>query len=164
MPKNHNHLFEKIANFGALHEAAMRAICGKRSKPGAAGFMANLEKNLLRIERLLLEGLWRGGGYTVIEVRDPKPRMVSAAPFADRVVHHALCAVVAPIFERGFIADSFANRKGYGTHSAIARYEHYRDRYRHVLRCDIYRYFPSIDHAILKADLRRRIAWKQTLG
>ncbi len=164
MPKKHPQLFEQIASFHALREAALRAICGKRSKPGAAGFMANLEKNLLRIERLLLAGTWRGGGYTVIAVRDPKPRRVSAAPFADRVVHHALCAVVEPIFERGFIADSYANRKGYGTHRAIARYEHYRDRYRHVLRCDIYRYFPSVDHAILKADLRRRIACEPTLA
>jgi hypothetical protein len=126
--------------------------------------MLNLEKNLLRIERTLRDGSWRGGGYTIIDVREPKPRMVSAAPFADRVVHHALCNVVAPIFERGFVDDSYANRKGFGTHRAIARYEHYRDRYAHVLRCDIYRYFPSIDHAILKADLHRRIACEPTLG
>lgn len=124
MPKKHHNLFEYVASSHALHEAALRTICSKRGKPGAAGFMANLERNLLRIERILREGAWRGGGYTVIEVRDPKPRRVSAAPFADRVVHHALCAVVEPIFERGFIADSYANRKGYGTHRAIARYEH----------------------------------------
>ncbi len=126
--------------------------------------MANREKELLRIERQLNAGTWRSGGYTVIHVRDPKPRMVSAAPFRDRVVHHALCAVIAPIFERGFITDSYANRSGYGTHRAVARYEQYRDRYRHVLRADIYRYFPSIDHEILKADFRRRIACAPTLA
>ncbi|WP_300340287.1 RNA-directed DNA polymerase [Accumulibacter sp.] len=126
--------------------------------------MANREKELLQIERQLNDGSWRGGGYTVIEVREPKPRRVSAAPFRDRVVHHALCAVVAPIFERSFIADSYANRTGYGTHRAVARYEHYRDRYRHVLRADIYRYFPAIDHDILKADFRRRIACPPTLA
>ena len=68
-----------------------------------------------------------------------------------------------PIFERGFIYDSYANRKGKGTHRAIARYEAFRDRFRHVLRCDLYRYFPAIDHEILKADLRRRIACGRTL-
>jgi RNA-directed DNA polymerase len=161
--KKHLLLFEQIASFRALIEAAARAICGKRGKPGAAAFMANLESNLLRIEQALKDGTWRSGSYTVIEVKDPKPRMVSAAPFADRVVHHALCAVVAPIFERGYIDDSFANRKGFGTHRAIARYEHYRDRYQHVLRCDIYRYFPSIDHTILKKDVRRRIGCAPTL-
>jgi retron-type reverse transcriptase len=163
MPKRHNHLFEGIACFPALREAAQRAALGKRDKPGPAAFLANLEKNLLRLERALRAGTWRSGGYTEIELREPKRRIVSAAPFRDRVVHHALCAVVAPIFEQGFIDDSFANRKGKGTHRAVARFEHFRDRYRHVLRADIYRYFPAIDHAVLKADLRRRIACPQTL-
>ena len=163
MPKKHRQLFEKIANFQALRIAALKAIRGKRSKPRAAAFMANLEKHLLRLERTLQDETWRGGGYTVIEVLDPKPRQVSAAPFADRVVHHALCAVIDPIFQRGFIADSYSNRKGFGTHRAIARFEQYQQRYQHVLRADIYRYFPSIDHAILKADVRRRIACPQTL-
>jgi RNA-directed DNA polymerase len=100
--------------------------------------MANREKELLRLERQLNEGSWQGGGYTIIEVKEPKPRRVSDAPFRDRVVHHALCHVVAPIFEHGFIADSYANRCGYGTHRAVARYEQHRNRYRHVLRADIY--------------------------
>lgn len=159
----HDNLFEEMVNFRHLHEAAMTAIRGKRAKPGAAAFMANLETNLVRLERALRLKTWHSSGYTVIEINDPKPRMVSAAPFRDRVVHHALCKVVEPIFECGFIADSFANRIGYGTHRAIARYEHFRDRHAHVLRCDIYRYFPAIDHAILKADLRRRIACENTL-
>jgi hypothetical protein len=96
-------------------------------------------------------------------VREPKRRLVSAAPFRDRVVHHALCAVAEPVFERGFIHDSYANRRDKGTHRAIERYEHYRDRYRHVLRCDIFRYFPAIDHNILKAEFRRRIGCERTL-
>lgn len=158
MPRRADNLFGDIANFAALHTAAKKAVCGKRAKPGAAAFMANLEKELLRLTRQLQDQTWRSGGYTVIEVQEPKPRQVSAAPFRDRVVHHALCHVIAPIFERGFIADSYANRKGFGTHRAIARYEHYRNRYRHVLRADIYRYFPAIDHGILKQDFRRRIA------
>ena len=164
VPLRHNDLFPAISSFRALHEAAERAIRGKRGKPGAASFVANREKELLRLERQLKAGTWRSGGYTVIYVTDPKPRSVSAAPFRDRVVHHALCNVIAPIFERGFIDDSYANRNGYGTHRAVKRYEQYRDRYRHVLRADIYRYFPSIDHAILKADFRRRIECQQTLA
>ena len=103
------------------------------------------------------------GAYRKIEIFEPKHRIVSAAPFRDRVVHHAFCAVCGPIFERGFIFDSYANRLGKGTHRAVARYEKFRNRYRHVLRCDIYRYFPAIDHEILKSDLRRRIACERTL-
>lgn len=163
MPKKHPELFSGIANFRALNEAAERAFRGKRNKPGAAAFMAKREQELLRIERELQDGSWKPGRYVRIDVRDPKPRQVSAAPFRDRVVHHAVNAVIGPIFEAGFIADTYANRKGYGTHRAIARYEHYRDRYAHVLRCDIFRYFPAIDHAILKQCYRRRIACPQTL-
>jgi retron-type reverse transcriptase len=137
---------------------------GKRRKPGAAAFMANLETELLRLERALRSGRYRPGRYVEIEFRDPKRRLVSAAPFRDRVVHHAVHAVIAPLFERGFIHDSYANRVGKGTHRAVGRYERFRDRYRFVLRCDIYRYFPAIDHAIIKADIRRRIACRPTLA
>lgn len=157
-------MFDQIANFQALCDAAQKAAKGKRRKPGVAAFLANLEPNVLRLERELQEGSWRPGRYTVIQVREPKPRRVSAAPFRDRVVHHALCAVVAPLLMRGFIDDSYANRIGKGTHRAVARYEQYRNRYAWCLRCDIYRYFPAIDHAILKADFRRRIRCERTLA
>ncbi len=156
-------LFDRIASFEALHAAALRAARAKRGKPGVAAFLANLETEVLRLERQLHAGRYCPGRYTKIEIRDPKHRIVSAAPFRDRVVHHAFCAVCEPIFERGFIHDSYANRVGKGTHRAVARYEKFRDRFRHVLRCDIFRYFPAIDHEILKRDLRRRIACDRTL-
>ena len=156
-------LFEAVASFPALSAAAKRAAAGKHAKPGATAFLANQEKEMLRLERELRSGRYRPGRYRTIEIFDPKHRVVSAAPFRDRVVHHALCAVVEPLFERGFIFDSYANRKGKGTHRAVARYERFRNRFRYVLRCDIYRFFPAIDHEILKCDLRRRIGCPQTL-
>jgi retron-type reverse transcriptase len=163
MPKRHHELFDRFANFASLHAAAKTAVRGKRRKPGAAAFFANFEREILELERELQAGTYRPGRYVEILVRDPKERLVSAAPFRDRVVHHALCSVIAPIFEAGFIANTFANRVGKGTHRAIASYERYRDRHAHVLRCDIFRYFPAIDHAILKTDFRRRIACERTL-
>ena len=156
-------LFERIATFEALCAAARRAAAGKRRVPVPAGFLANLEPEVLRLERELRAGTWRPGGFVSFEIRDPKRRMISAAPFRDRVVHHAVHSVVAPVFERGFIAHSYANRAGKGTHRAVARYERLRDRYRWVLRGDVFRYFPAIDHEVLKADLRRRIACRRTL-
>jgi retron-type reverse transcriptase len=162
-PKRHDDLFSHIASFQALRIAARKAIKGKRAKPTPAAFMVGLEREILKLETELQAGTYRPGGYVEIRIEDPKPRLVSAAPFRDRVVHHALCAVIEPPFERGFIYDSYANRTGKGTHAAIARYERFRDRYAHVLRCDIYRYFPAIDHEVLKADLRRRIACGRTL-
>ena len=83
----------------------------------------------LRLERELLAGTWRPGRYTTFRVTDPKPRHISAAPFRDRVVHHALCALVEPVFERGFIANSYANRTGKGSHRAVACYAPW---FRHV--------------------------------
>lgn len=110
MRRKHDALFADIACFASLHEAAQRAVVGKRKKPGAAAFMANLEKEVLRLERQLDQGTWKAGRYVEIPITAPKPRLVSAAPFRDRVVHHALCHVVAPLFERGFVADSYTNR------------------------------------------------------
>lgn len=156
-------LFEAIASFPALSAAARRASLGKHAKPGVAAFLANQEREVLRLERQLRNGSYRPGHYKTLEIFDPKHRIVSAAPFRDRVVHHALCAVCEPTFGRSFIFDSYANRKGKGTHRAVARYERFRDRFRYVLRCDVYRYFPAIDHEILKRDLRRRIGCQQTL-
>ena len=164
MPRRHNKLFARIADFQALHAAARRAVKGKRKKPGAASFFANLERELLALERQLRACDYRPGRYAAFEVNDPKRRIVSAAPFRDRVVHHALCAVVQPILEAGFIDHTFANRVGKGTHRAIEVYERYRDRYAYVLRCDIYRYFPAIDHAILKSEFRRRVSCPSTLA
>ena len=158
MPSKERNLFDRIATFPALLAASRRAAQGKRNKPGVAAFLANQEKELLRLERELRSGRYRPGRYTTIEIFDPKHRLVSAVSERDRVVHHAFCAVCEPLFERGFIHDSYANRTGKGTHRAIARYDRFRDRFRYVLRCDIYRYFPAIDHAILKRDLRRRLA------
>lgn len=158
-----NRLFGGIASFPALITAAHRAARGKRRSPGAAAFRANLETNCLSLERRLRSRNWRPGRYTVMRIKDPKPRRISAAPFSDRVVHHAFCNVIEPVFEHGFIPDSYANRIGKGTHAGVERYERFRNGASHVLRCDIFRYFPAIDHAILKRDLRRRLGCADAL-
>ena len=163
MPHRHDGLIGAIADFGNLLEAVRPAARGKRGKSSCARFLAEQERHLVRLCAELADGSWRPGRYRAFVVRDPKPRRVSAAPFRDRVVHHAVCRVVAPLFERGFVDESYANRKNKGTHAAVMRYERYRDRHPFALRCDIWRYFPSIDHEILKRGLRRRIACEGTL-
>ena len=105
VPAKERDLFDGIASFAALHAAALRAVRGKRAKPGASAFLANLEKEVLRLERELRNDRYRPGRYKTIEIRDPKHRIVSATPFRDRVVHQAFCAVCEPVFERGFVAE-----------------------------------------------------------
>lgn len=93
MPQRERDLFGQIANFQSLIGATRRAALGKRKKPGAAAFLADMETECLRLERTLRDGSYRPGRYVKIELFDPKHRIVSAAPFWDRVVHHALCKV-----------------------------------------------------------------------
>lgn len=89
--------------------------------------------------------------------------MISAAPYRDRVIHHALCNVIVPIFEQTFTDDTYANRTGYGTHRALRKFIHYARTHKYILQCDISKYFPSIDHEILKRIIRRKIKCTDTL-
>ena len=157
-------VFDQIAGFPALLAAAQRASRGKRERPDAAAFNFHLETQLLRLSDALYAGTWRPGGYRKVVVREPKTRHISIAPFADRVLHQALHGVLGPQAQRSFIADSFASIPGRGQHRAVARYEQFRDTHAWVLRCDIHRFFPSIDHAVAKADARRFVACPRTLA
>ncbi len=161
--KRFKRLYSDIHSFHNLLIAFKKASKGKRSKPAVATFEVNLEKGLLRLEQELREKTYRPGPYRSFYIHDPKKRLISAAPFRDRVVHHAICNIIEPLFERTFIYDSYANRKGKGTHKAIERYQHYARQYKYVLKCDIRKFFPSIDHAILKQELRWKIACPDTL-
>lgn len=163
MPKRHDNLFSEISSFASLRRASKKAVKGKRGKRGGAAYLFALEHEILRLQRDLETKTYQSGRYVEIELKRPKRRLVSAAPMRDRVVQHALIDIVGPIFEKGFIDNSFANRVGKGSHRAITAYERFRSRHAYVLRCDIFRYFPAIDHEILKTDFRRRIACHDTL-
>jgi retron-type reverse transcriptase len=161
--KTRKNLYPRICSFDNLLLAARKAARGKRSKPSTANFLFRLEPELHRIRRDLLAQTYKPGGYTRFTVRDTKPRVISAAPFRDRVVHHALCNVIEPIFDGSFIYDSYACRKGKGTHAAVDRYQAFSRKNRYVLKADIVRYFPSMDHEILLDQIRRRIACPKAL-
>ena len=96
------------------------------------------------------DATYRPGPYASFHIHEPKRRLISAAPFRDRVVHHALCNLIEPLFERSFIFDSYANRLGKGTHRALDRAQEFARRYPYILQCDVRQFFPSIDHAILR--------------
>ncbi|MGR9106842.1 MAG: reverse transcriptase domain-containing protein [Gammaproteobacteria bacterium] len=147
-------LWQGIVQFENLHAAYRKARLGKNQRPEVASFTLNLERNLLALQAELVEHRYVPGGYRVFQIYDRKARTISAAPFRDRVVHHALLQVVEPFLDRKFIEDSYACRKGKGVHAAVGRYQAWATRYAYVLKADIRRYFPSIDHRILKQKLR----------
>ncbi len=130
---------------------------GKRSRGAVAAFTFQLEDNLFQLQEELAAETYRPGHYTSFTIHEPKKRLISAAPFRDRVVHHALCRLIEPAFERSFIGHSYANRVGKGTHRALDTCQRWLRRYRYVLPCDIKQFFPSIDHTILQRTLNRQI-------
>lgn len=164
MGRRYSHLWSQITTFENLLLAYRKAARGKRSRSSAASFEFQLEENLVELHQELTEGCYQPGGYTNFLVHDPKRRLISAAPFRDRVVHHALMNVAGPILERSFIEDSYANRVGKGTHKALDRCTHYLRRHAYVLPLDVRQFFPSIDHTLLLETLGRTIADEKTLA
>jgi retron-type reverse transcriptase len=158
-----NPLWTELTSLRNLFDAAARAAAGKKARPDVAAFQANLEPELYRLRRQLMAGAYHPAAYWTFRIADPKPRLISAAPFRDRVVHHALTSVVEPIFERRFVPYSFACRKGFGTHRALAHARLACARYSCVLKLDVQKYFPSIDHLILEDLLARAIHCPDTL-
>jgi retron-type reverse transcriptase len=139
----------ELHSFDNLLSAYRKAAKGKRGHPDVAEFEYRLEDNLLQLGCELGDQTYQPGAYHSFYIHDPKKRLISAAPFRDRVVHHALCNLMEPEFEKSFIFDSYANRIGKGTHKALDRAQGFARRFKYVLTCDVRQYFPSIDHEIL---------------
>ncbi len=157
-------LWDKLTSWANLMEATRVAARGKRRRPDVARFLHELEPNLCRLQGELREGTYRSDGYRTFVITDPKARKISAAPFRDRVVHHALTQVLEPVFEPRFSHFSFASRKGFGQHKALKLARTACKRYAYVLKADIRKYFPSIDHEILKGLLARAVKCRATLA
>jgi len=106
MANTYRHIYEQVCAFENVYHAWRRARRGKGGRPEVARSEYDLESNLVAICRELREGTYAFGRYRSFHIHEPKRRLISAAPFRDRVVHHALCNVIEPLFERGFIHDS----------------------------------------------------------
>jgi len=138
-----------------LMAAFGRAASGKRGRGDVEAFRSNLDRNLERISADLLEGRYVPEPMRAFSIRDPKPRMIHAPAFRDRVVHHAIMAHASAVLERGLISDTYACRAGKGGHRAVWRAAELSKRGRWYCHADIAQYFPSIDHSHLKSLLRR---------
>lgn len=148
--------FEEIAAAENLLEAWREFLNGKRNKRDVQEFGMRLMDNILSLCAELMNGTYRHGGYRAFNISDPKPRNIHKASVRDRLLHHAIYRVLYPFFDRTFIADSFSCRNGKGTHAAINRFREFHrivskngTRQCWVLKCDIRKFFASIDHEIL---------------
>lgn len=157
-------LWGALITWENLFQAVDRAASGKRRRPDVAAYMLDKENEVARLRRHLMAGSYTPGEYRTFLIHESKERRISAAPFRDRVVHHALTQILEPVFERRFTSRSFASRPGFGTHRALALAVRACGSHRYALQCDIAKYFPSIDHAILEEALRRVLKCEPTLA
>lgn len=157
-------LFEQITDPPFLFCAWEEFAKGKRARPDVQAFSDHLEANLLAISRDLQSGNYKHGPYVPFTICDPKQRLIHKATVRDRIVHHAVFAALNPIFEPAFIAHSFSCRKGKGTHKGVDSLESMLRKVSRnytrpcfALKCDIHRFFGSVDHDILIQMIGKRI-------
>ncbi len=163
--KTYNNLYNQICSQENLYKAYLKARKGKRYNKEVMAFTANLEQNLATLQSELMNQTYTHGSYREFMVSDSKKRLIKAASFRDRVVHHAIYAVVEPIFDKSFIYHSYACRKGKGTHLAVKNLRRMTksSKAKYCLQCDISKYFDSIDHGVLMRMLSDKLADQKTL-
>ena len=178
--KSYRNLYGKLYSMKNLRLAYWKARKGKGTKWYVKEFESDLEKNLLQLQKELLSITYEPKPLKQFIIKDPKTRVISASNFRDRVVHHALCNIIEPIFEKTFIHDSYANRKNKGTHAALNRFDQFKRKvshngkllpsakdnnmvYGYVLKADIKHYFDSVDHEIMMRTISRKIQDEKVL-
>lgn len=165
MPKRHRHLIEKITTIENLRDAYRKTANNKRMTWGYLEFKEYAESNLLLIQEELRDGAYQIGPYRNFIIYEPKARLISALDFKDRLVQHALCNVITPIFEKSLMPYTFACRVGLGTHAGV---RHIQALMRskgptHFLKTDFSKFFPSVDHVVLHNMIDRKIGCALTL-
>jgi RNA-directed DNA polymerase len=153
--KRQGHLIEKIADIENLQSAYYKAQKGKAEKIEVFEYGKGLQDNLQNLQYQILSGNVEAGNYRYFTIYDPKKRIICAAPFGQRVLHHALMNVCHPFFEKAQIFDSYASRPEKGTYAALERAKSFNRRYKWFLKLDYRKYFDSLDHTIIKKQLNR---------
>lgn len=161
------HTLEDIISAENILAAWREFLPGKRGKSDVQEFSLRLMDNILALNRDLVNHTYRHGGYTAFNISDPKPRNIHKASVRDRLLHHAIYRILYPFFDRTFIADSYSCRLNKGTHRALNRFRAlaYKVSRNHtctcwVLKCDVRKFFASIDHQALKSILRQYIPYE----
>ena len=158
------HKYEHIISLENLLEAWKEFLNGKRSRRDVQIFERNLMGNVIALHQDLADKTYTHSPYQAFNISDPKPRNIHKAAVRDRLLHHALYRKLYPFFDKTFITDSYSCRLNKGTHKAINRFRQfaYMESKNHtktiwVLKCDIRKFFGSIDHFVLKEIIRSYI-------
>jgi RNA-directed DNA polymerase len=157
-------MFENITSVENLLEAWREFLPGKRGKRDVQEFQLRLMDNILSLHKDLISGAYKHGSYEVFNINDPKPRSIHKATVRDRLLHHAIHRILCPFFDKKFIADSFSCRVGKGTYAAINRFRRFsyivgknNTQTCWVLKCDVRKFFASINQSVLVAVLKKHI-------
>ncbi|WP_304225403.1 reverse transcriptase/maturase family protein [Gracilinema caldarium] len=152
-------MYELVYDYKNLYDAYLKARKQKRYRRDVLQFSYTLEENLIELQNELIWKTYKVGPYHPFVIYEPKKRQIFALPFRDRVVQHALNAVIEPIFERCMIYDSYACRRGKGTHQAARRMAYFlgKSNNYYYLKADIKAYFSSINRTILRTIIARKI-------
>ncbi|PIT86617.1 MAG: hypothetical protein COU33_02150, partial [Candidatus Magasanikbacteria bacterium CG10_big_fil_rev_8_21_14_0_10_43_6] len=157
--KTYNNLYNEIIALPNLYKAYSEAKAGKKDKTFRE-FTKNSHNNLWRLHKELASQKYTPSPYTIFYVNDYKERKIMAPHFRDHIVHHALHNYLEQIYDPTFIHDSFACRKGKGTHKGFARLKRFVNMHKqndYFMKCDISKYFYSIDQHTLMAVFKRKI-------
>jgi retron-type reverse transcriptase len=164
MVKRHGKLWEKITTIDNIELAFNKAKKGKSTYQAILDFEAQKERNLKKIQRSLINKTFKTAQYRAKTIYEPKERVIYSLPFyPDRIVHHALMNVLEPIFVGFFIKDSYACIKNRGIHIASKKTTQYVRNNKYCLKCDIRKFYPSINHNVLIKIIERKIKCKDTL-
>ncbi|MCX6816076.1 MAG: reverse transcriptase domain-containing protein [Candidatus Aenigmarchaeota archaeon] len=181
MTRTENNLYREICSSGNIWLAFRKARKGKSSKYYVKEFETNIEHEMALLKEELKSETYHPKQLKRFVIHDPKTRVIHAPVFRDRIVHHAICNVIEPIFDNTFIYDSYASRKEKGMHAALKRFDHFKKKVSRngtpvpyvknnnmvrgwVLKADIRHYFPSVDHNILLDLLRKKISDEKTIS
>jgi RNA-directed DNA polymerase len=148
-------LIEKIADLGNLQLAYYKAKKEKSGKTEVFEYGKRLQDNLLNLQRQIVSGNVETGNYRYFTIYDPKKRLICAAPFEQRILHHSLMNICHPVLEKAQIFDSYASRVGKGTYAALNKAKQFTKRYQWFLKLDFRKFFDSLDHTELKKQLSR---------
>ena len=162
--KRAGHLFAAVLDRENLRFAFWKAARGKCARPDCREYRANLDAELGLLADGLASGSYPVGNYSRFLIHDPKEREICAAPFGERVLHHALMNVCEPWFDKWLVFDTYACRRGKGQMAAVRRAQHFARRHTWFLKCDIRKYYDSIPHDRLRALLRRKFKDADILG